>query len=641
MPIIAAVAAVLVVAVVGIVFYVMLRRNDTAGIIDEGDTPYYAVEVGYYIPADDWPYDYGYDTANYGVTGDMWNEPVQDYHFEGTQVVIIPNVQRTTISVADENELRAAVGQAEETPTEIILTADIELISDFSILGGSNIMITSTDGQMFSLVATRDMATVTVREGASLIIENISVVRTEGTNGTGIINHGIVNMDNCIVSGHTASGIVNYGSFLMSNSTVSYNSVERNFTGGGVTNHSNFVVNDSTIRNNIGGGGIFSTMSLTIRRSTISNNSADRYGGGVNTDGYFFMIGSEITGNTARNGGGVYNAGNFIMFDGGIYGNTGHETGGGIRNIGNFTMHDGNISYNTIGHGNGSAVVNTSSFTMYHGIVSGNAGGTTISNSSNLIMHSGTISNNDTRGFERLVIYYNYVWSRNYTLARTTISNIANFVMIDGLITNNDGSGVVSYGNESVFSMYGGIIRNNMLTSGYYYYYDWRTTDPRQFSGDVELLSFRYKEVPGVRIGHGAFNMNGGVIYNHNGNGVYGLMVHSFIINSGTIQNNTNSGVHISDSNFLMNNGIIQNNGGSGVVQVRGMLSLYSGTINNNAAYGINHTAGDLTINGGWIFDNAYDITIGTEGTYINNVFDPNVGAIGSPPPEGAVILAH
>ena len=45
-------------------------------------------------------------------------------------------VKAATVSVANESQLRAAVGQAGNTATAITLTADIELVSNFAIPSG-------------------------------------------------------------------------------------------------------------------------------------------------------------------------------------------------------------------------------------------------------------------------------------------------------------------------------------------------------------------------------------------------------------------------------------------------------------------------------------------------------------------------
>jgi len=152
------------------------------------------------------------------------------------------------------------------------------------------------------------------------------------------------------------------------------------------------------------------------------------------------------------------------------------------------------------------------------------------------------------------------------------------------------------------------------------------------------------------------FIMNGGTISGHRGVGVSNNGYKSiFIMNGGTITENSGGGVSNNGkvmtrdgqtyNSFTMNDGEIYGNttsGGGGGVNTSSNFTMKGGKIYNNTANasggGLNHTGGTFTFDGGWIFNNkasnGNDISIGQIGIFNNNVFDNNIGAIGSPPPD-------
>ena len=121
-----------------------------------------------------------------------------------------------------------------------------------------------------------------------------------------------------------------------------------------------------------------------------------------------------------------------------------------------------------------------------------------------------------------------------------------------------------------------------------------------------------------------------------------------FTMYSGTISNNIagfGGGVN-NNGDFTMNTGVISGNstteGDGGGVRNTGTFTMNKGRINSNVAHtlggGVSHTDGTFTFEGGWIFDNNAvnndEINIGAAGTFNNNVFDIDIGAIGTPPLE-------
>jgi hypothetical protein len=173
------------------------------------------------------------------------------------------------------------------------------------------------------------------------------------------------------------------------------------------------------------------------------------------------------------------------------------------------------------------------------------------------------------------------------------------FTMNGGIISYNEGDGVSV---ASIFTMHSGTISHNQ----------------------------------GVGVRNDAtFNMNGGTI-SFNGSGVSNSR--TFTMNNGTIIDNNGSGVSSSgnNGNFTLNNGTIGRNAGAGVF-TSARFNMNGGLIYSNLNRGVNHTGGAFNFDGGWIFDNTRDgvsddISIAQAGTFNNNVWDMNIGAIGSHP---------
>jgi len=430
-------------------------------------------------------------------------------------------VSANTVSVANEAQLRAAVGQAGSTPTIITLTADIELISNFSIPTDSTLIFRSSGETMYRLIAIRDMTVVGIGSTSSLTLENVEITRTSETRGNGVSNGGTFIMNGGMIRGNNNGyGVSNTGEFIMNSGTISDN------TGGGVSNNihwrsGRFTMNGGAITNNSGGhaGGVYNRSTFIMNGGNISNNRAQIGGGIRNAFGsVFIMNNGTISGNFAEQGqalltgfgGGVYNIGRFTMYNGTISNNWAARLGSGVLNTnesgggrGQFTMHGGNISGN---HGEG--VYNSASTSLSPG------------------------SNEGPRGA---------------------------FTMNGGTISNNSQGGVTT---SSRFVMTGGTIRNNQING----------------RGAGVLIGGRGDVNP-------ARDINA-----------------SFVMLGGTIQDN------------------VASEGGGGV----------------------HHSSGNFTFDGGWIFNNiAEDISIAQRGNFRNNVFDINIGAIGSGPPAGVAASAN
>ena len=112
--------------------------------------------------------------------------------------------------------------------------------------------------------------------------------------GGGVYNRGVLEVDNCILSGNSTNGTYS--------------------NGGGIFNHSGtLTVTNGTFSDNTasgegsGGGGVFNYLgTVTIADSVISGNSADNDGGGISNYGELTLTNSALSGNSAHTGGGIY-----------------------------------------------------------------------------------------------------------------------------------------------------------------------------------------------------------------------------------------------------------------------------------------------------------------------------------------------
>jgi hypothetical protein len=127
-----------------------------------------------------------------------------------------------------------------------------------------------------------------------------------------------VDLESLTIQHANGSGIVNYGTVQVNNCTVSYNQTPQN--GGGLLNGGTATVTSSTFQKNsaVGnGGGVYNTATLSITGRTFQINQA-YFGGGVCNDatGTATISGGVFDTNTAICGGGVFNDGNMTVNNG-------------------------------------------------------------------------------------------------------------------------------------------------------------------------------------------------------------------------------------------------------------------------------------------------------------------------------------
>jgi len=364
-----------------------------------------------------------------------------DYTTTATNEVVFD-----TVYISDENQLRATVANAGNNPIMAVLTQDIEIISDFIIPGGVEIIFTSNENDKeFNLIATRNMTVITVSENAIMTINGVGVTGIDG--GVGVNNSGTFIFESGTIRNRTTAGVQNSGTFFMDGGTIS-----NNRSASGVVNSGNFTMN---------GGVIIENTTEFDSRFQVGG-----YGGGVRNSGVFTMNGGEIRENAALDtaimgargsGGGIYSDGTFAMNGGEISDNNAYSGGGGVTNFGTFIMSGGLIKNNTAG-GSGGGVYTDGSFNMNGGTISSNtakAGGGIFNFPSGLvatfIMRGGSISDNISQTIGGGVV------------------NRSSFTMSNGTITRNiaeSGGGVNHETSRDSFTLDGGWIFDNMAING-------------------------------------------------------------------------------------------------------------------------------------------------------------------------------
>jgi hypothetical protein len=147
-------------------------------------------------------------------------------------------------------------------------------------------------------------------------------------------------------------GILNWGILTVNNSTVSGNFAASSYsaTGAGIYNSGTLTINNSTLSGNSGGsnfiygGAIYSSGKLSITNSTLSGNSAN--------------------GSTGGGGGGIYVAsGTARISNTTISGNSGTPSGGGIYNSGQVTLQNSIVANNPSG-GNCAGTVTSNGYNL-------------------------------------------------------------------------------------------------------------------------------------------------------------------------------------------------------------------------------------------------------------------------------------
>jgi predicted outer membrane repeat protein len=144
-----------------------------------------------------------------------------------------------------------------------------------------------------------------------------------------------VTVQNGVASG--GGGIINWGILTINNGIISKNFAASAYSaaGGGIYNSGTLTINNSTLSGNAGstnfiyGGAIYNSGTLAINNSTLSGNSAAGFTGG--------------------GGGGIYNSGTAKISNTTFSGNSGSPNGGGIYNGGKVTLQNSIIANSSSG----------------------------------------------------------------------------------------------------------------------------------------------------------------------------------------------------------------------------------------------------------------------------------------------------
>lgn len=245
---------------------------------------------------------------------------------------------------------------------------------------------------------------------------------------------------------------------------------------------------------------------------------------------------------------------------------------------GNFIMNGGAIKDSKVDHSGtwfgGGVDLLHGTFTMNGGSISGNAcaggAGVNVCENTSFIMNGGTISGNT------IICFGMYTGFGGGVL----VGENATFTMNGGTIRNNSASYGNGYGGgggvyvNGTFTMIDGIIENNACHSD----------DDMHGTGGGVCVS-----------GNGMFVMEGGSISNNSDTGVYSAGRGKFTMNGGIIMDNSSGGVYIKGATFIMNNGIISKNTarfGAGVyiVDHSSLFTMNGGAIIENIADGSSYS---------------------------------------------------
>ena len=342
------------------------------------------------------------------------------------------------------------------------------------------------------------------------------------------------------------------------------------------------------------GGGIYSEGKLTLDGGTIGGSSADankaEYGGaiGVRESGSVKMESGFLTANTVSSlGGGVYVGGSdasFTIISGEIKNNTGQSGGGGVFvHRGTFTLSGGTIESNTADAGK-------------------NGGGIYVDSTGELFITGGSIKLNKTTKNGSDIGKGGGVYvdgSSKVTLVMSGGSIEGNEAGKNGSTYEGSGGGV--YIDRGTFTMTGGKIKENKAKYGGGVALDMggtlKLSDSGEISGNTAAGGGG-----GIAVLHGTFTMsNGKVIGNTAAQKGGGILGFSFGKAEGEIKV---SGGEISGNTA----GISGTNAGGGICS-RYKLTVSGGTIKDNTATngyggGIGVDEGRFDFSGGTVSGN-------------------------------------
>jgi hypothetical protein len=128
------------------------------------------------------------------------------------------------------------------------------------------------------------------------------------TNAGGIVNGGILILENSMIRNNYGGGIGNFGILTLNHSNVSNNSFS------GIRNDGTMSINNAVVSKNLdgystgglAGSGIRNNGTLSMNNATVSGNSANNKGGGIENYGTLNLNNVTISNNITSAGGGIY-----------------------------------------------------------------------------------------------------------------------------------------------------------------------------------------------------------------------------------------------------------------------------------------------------------------------------------------------
>nr|WP_315316581.1 hypothetical protein [Treponema denticola] len=342
-----------------------------------------------------------------------------------------------------------------------------------------------------------------------------------------------------------------------------------------------------------------------LKNCTIKKCEADKFGGGICSEGKLTLAGGTIGGsstdaNKAQYGGAIcVRKGSVIMESGLLMTNKATTSGGGVNVDGygaSFTMTGGEIKSNNADTGGGGVFVHEGTFTLSgsasieSNTASGDGGGIYVDSTGKLVIEGGSIkSNMATKTSE----YPGngggvYVYGGGSTEVRLDMSGgliEGNSAGKDGS-NNYEGSGGGVYIKSSTFTMTGGEIKTNKAKNG----------------GGVALDEGGTLTFSGGKIINNTAENNG------DGGGICVGTIEDTDENTGTL---TMTGGEISGNTA---------NGGGGIAVLHGTFTMSDGKVIGNTAttkgggilgFSLRKAKGEITVSGGKISSN----TAGSSGT--------------------------
>ena len=355
------------------------------------------------------------------------------------------------------------------------------------------------------------------------------------------------------------------------------------------------------------GGGIFVKAGgkAKLKNCTIKKCEADKFGGGICSEGELTLDGGTIGGssadaNEAQYGGAicVRESGSVSMKSGFLTANKVSALGGGVYvdNSASFKMDGGEIKTNEATSGGGGVYAKSGTFTL-SGDASiesntggGNGGGIYVDSTGKLVIKGGSIKSNmatktsDYPGNGGGV----YVYGGGSTEVRLDMSGGSIEVNSTGKAGSNyEGSGGGVYIKSGTFTMTGGEIKTNNAKNGGGVALDEGGT--LELSGSGKIINNTAKNIG-------------------NGGGICVGTRENTDDNTGTL---TMTGGEISGNTA---------NGGGGIAVLHGTFTMSDGKVSGNTAttkgggifgFNVGKAKGEITVSGGEISDN----TAGTSGT--------------------------